>query len=436
MMPNTIFEPLRWSEKPARVVVRQTDGRPAAYFQVTSPMDLRRMCLGRPVEELPRIVSLVSPSHHLVSAMTLDNLFGVVPPEPALNMRVGLLQALLTERHLRKLYFFICDEQDPFREFSMRDEGGYGSKIRRLMLDELMRCIDLAQEAATILGGRAQHPVSAVVGGVGRSLKDPQYERLEKTARECFAFAVRLAPLFAENALGVDRRYNGFFEMSLKPMVNLSLSKDGTDVAVRDGKGNETDRFPVEKVFEKVGFHREPWTYEPFAYLADRGWNTHDVENSDSLFLVGPLARLNGREELGGESAEQAREELGVRADDAPRFTVNLAFRSLLVEVVAAAERMVDLYRQENFVGPSLRTLPSGMGNVGVAAMESPSGLIAHRYEVDEQGLVRGIDVLDTAAENNALRCFIAQNAVTESAERNLNHKQTKSLTEVGLLPF
>lgn len=436
-MQTTTFEPLRWSEQPAKVSVYNTDGRARAYFQITSPRDLQRMCLRRPVEELPRITSLLSPSHHLVSAMALDNLFSVVPPQSAVNMRVGLLQSLFVAHHLRKLYFFLCAREDPFREFHMREAGGPEDRISHQLLNELTQCIDLAQEAATILGGREHHPLSAVAGGVGRALKEPYYERLVKIAERCLTFAVKLAPVFGEKMLGNGRRDEGFLGISVKPTLNLSLTKDCSQVVVRDTEGKEVARFDPQSVFEKVGLRREPWTYEPFAYLADRGWKTHDPESSDSLYFVGPMSRLNSGEELGSERAEEARGQLAADdASDDPQFTVNAAFRSLIIEVTAAAEKMVELYTQDNFVGASFRTVPSGMGEVGVAAMESPSGFIAHRYEVDEQGMVRKIEVLDTAAENNALRCLIARKAVEESAARNLSHKQTKSMIETSLLPF
>lgn len=435
-MQNTVFEPLRWSQQPARVTVYHRDGRAEAYFQITSPRDLQRMCLGRPVEELPRITSLLSPSHHLVSAMALDNLFGATPPQLAVNMRSGLLLSLFVAHHLRKLYFLLCTHEDPFREFYIRGPARREDQISYHLVNELMQCVDLAQEAATILGGRAHHPVSAVAGGVGRALKEPYYERLARIAEECLAFTVRLAPVFAEKELGNGASRDGFLGIRVKPTLNLSLSEDGSQVVVRDAEGKDVDRFDPDRIFEKVALHREPWTHEPFAYLADKGWTTHDPESSDSLYFVGPLSRLSAGKEVAGESAAQARMKLVTDPDDSPPFTVNAAVRSLLVEVITAAEKMVELYAQDNFVGPSCRTVPSDMGTVGVAAMESPSGLIAHRYEVDERGLVRKIEILDTAAENNALRCFITQKAVEESAARNLSHKQTKSMIESSLLPF
>ncbi len=394
------------------------------------------MCLGRPVEELPRITSLLSPSHHLVSAMALDNLVGVQPPQLAVNMRSGLLLSLCIAHHLRKLYFFISSHEDPFLEFHMRGTRRQEDRIPHHLVNELVQSLDLAQEAATILGGRAHHPLSAVAGGVGRALKEPYYERLTEIAEKSLAFAVKLAPVFAEKELGNGRTHDGLLDLPVKPTLHLSLSEDGSQVVVSDAEEKDVERFQPNQVFEKVHLHREPWTHEPFAYLADRGWKSREPESSDSLYFVGPLSRVISGKGMAGEPAEQARVQLIENPDEAPLFSVNGALRSLLVEVIGTAEKMVELYKQENLVGPSYRTVPSHMGTTGSATLESPGGLIAHRYEVDERGLVRKIEILDIAAENNALRCFIAKRAVEESAVRNFSHKQTKSMIEASLLPF
>ena len=76
------------------------------------------MCKGRQVEELPRILTILSPAHHLASAMALDKLFGVEPPALAVNMREALLQAQFLTSHLRKLYFLLTAFENPFEDFT------------------------------------------------------------------------------------------------------------------------------------------------------------------------------------------------------------------------------------------------------------------------------------------------------------------------------
>jgi F420-non-reducing hydrogenase large subunit len=105
-MKNVTLEPLRWQEDPVRITVYHDTEYCRAYYQVTAPRDLEEICAGRPVEELPRILTLLSPAHHLASAKALDRLFGVEPPPMALNMREGLLQAQFLQPSFAETLFF------------------------------------------------------------------------------------------------------------------------------------------------------------------------------------------------------------------------------------------------------------------------------------------------------------------------------------------
>src|SRR5512145_413084 len=99
------LESLRWRDPPARATVTVDGGPPRVHLQVTAPREVEAMCLGRPVEELPRILSILSPAHHLCAAEALDRLFGVDPPPVARNMREALRLALAYRHHLRKFHF-------------------------------------------------------------------------------------------------------------------------------------------------------------------------------------------------------------------------------------------------------------------------------------------------------------------------------------------
>jgi coenzyme F420-reducing hydrogenase alpha subunit len=142
-MRTITLEPLRWLERPSRVRIVSDNADAKAYFQITNPRDIARMAKGRPVEELPRIVGILSPAHHLVSAMALDKLFKVEPPDLAVNMREAHLQTLFISHHLRKLYFFLSSSANPFQCYRMRDNPGMTSFPGQL-LEEIMDCLALA----------------------------------------------------------------------------------------------------------------------------------------------------------------------------------------------------------------------------------------------------------------------------------------------------
>mgnify|MGYP000623912120 CR=1 FL=1 len=109
---------------------------------------------------------ILAPSHHLAAALALDRLFQVDPPELAQNMRRALLQAQYCSAHLRQIYFLLTSRQDPFADYHTAGRGGSPQKASKRVLERIMYHAALAQEAEDILGGRREHPLSAVAGGV------------------------------------------------------------------------------------------------------------------------------------------------------------------------------------------------------------------------------------------------------------------------------
>jgi F420-non-reducing hydrogenase large subunit len=68
-----------------------------------------KFCIGRPVEELPRIVTSICGvcpwSHHLASAKTNDAVFGVEPPPAGKKLRELCNSIAFTEEHILHFFF-------------------------------------------------------------------------------------------------------------------------------------------------------------------------------------------------------------------------------------------------------------------------------------------------------------------------------------------
>ena len=440
-MKKITFDGLRWFEEPVRVRIFLDETPPRVFFQITGPREVKSLCQGRPVEELPRILSILSPAHHLVSAMALDKLFGVEPPPMAVNMRQALEQTLFFENHLRKIFSFLSSLFNPLSDPALQKNKPEGFPPSPHVLDEIMGHVALAQEAVTILGGRSDHPLSAIVGGVSRYLKEENFERLSQIAKSCLEFSLRLGPFLGREILEKNPILSELAAFPFSPLPFLTLAETGDTLILKDGRGMESDRFPLDRIFQKIAFHQEPWSYEPFAYFKDRsgGPDLQDVGihalSLDQCFFVGPLARLN-QDTVLTPLAEAERQRLLKDSGPLPRFDFSSALWSLFLEGLQAAEKMVDVYQKEKLLGPETRTIPTGMGRQGQAALESPKGIIYHHYTVDEKGLVEDIEVLDTATANNALRCLLAQTATQFAMARNHTREELKNDLEMMLLPF
>lgn len=437
-MNESLFESLRWMDEPTRIKVLPKNGRSQVFFQITSPRDVKALCLGRAVEELPRILTILSPAHHLASAMALDHLFGVEPPPLAIHLREALRQTLFFEHHLRKLYFFLASRLASFNPIEGKRVHAFPDHP---VLKEVMNHLALSQEALTILGGRPNHPLCAVAGGISRGLKDETLDRLAQIADSCLKFAIRLGEILGFEFEDPGQAGQELAPFSLAPLSSLTLSEDQNTLVLRDGSGKERDRFLLENLFEKIELHHESWSYEPFVFLKDPPGNPDLIDrvgiqgfSYQQCFFVGPLARLNQGTPL-TPLAEQAKQRLLAAWGPLPLFDIPSAFWSLYLELLQAAEKLSGL-AQEKKIGPETRTIPKQMGLEGRAALESPKGLIYHYVTTDEKGLVTDLTVLDTATFNNAWRCLWAQRAIERGLSLKDSPQEIKKSLELILLPF
>lgn len=434
-MSMVTLDSLRWRDPPARATVTIGVGPPRVHLQMIGPRDVAAMCRGRPVEELPRILSILSPAHHLCAAQVLDRLFGVEPPPVARSTREAMRLALVLRHHLRKLHFLVSSVERPFAEF-WPEGARRGPDGLRPLLDDLVRHVSAAQEAAAILGARADHPVTAVAGGVSRALRQEQLVRLAELALACRGCAERLAGSFRERVLSRGELLGDVGATDPGPLASLALASEGDALVLRDGRGGEVERFAAATLLEKIGFHEERWSHEPFAFLRSEGWKGLGAVGTASLFFVGPLARLSGGDPLPTPLAEAERRRLAETLGPFPRLEVVAACWALVVELLSAAEGLVALCEGETLTGPALRTIPRGPGREGHAALESPQGLIWQHVRADERGVVEEVRVLDTATANNGLLGIVAQRAVETSLGRGQGWDEAKERMELALLAY
>jgi len=110
-MAKTItIAPVTRLEGHAKVVIELNDeGNVAeARMQTVELRGFEKFCIGRPVEEMPRIVTSICGvcpwSHHLASAKANDAVFGVTPPPTGIMLRDLCNSVAYTEEHILHFY--------------------------------------------------------------------------------------------------------------------------------------------------------------------------------------------------------------------------------------------------------------------------------------------------------------------------------------------
>ncbi|MBI5585196.1 MAG: hypothetical protein HY892_15385 [Deltaproteobacteria bacterium] len=432
-MPILTLEPLRWQEDPSRITVWNGDSQPSVYFQVIRPRCVEDICCGRPVEELPRLVTLLGPSEHLTAALALDRLFQVAPPETAQNLRAALLQAQFCSAHLRKLYFLMTSCQDPLADFLSSGRGLRPPGPSKRVLEKIRHQAALAQEAEDILGGRHEQPLTAVTGGVSRDLKEGPYERLDAIGTSLLPAVQELAEFLRTEVLTDRGGAAPWSQIEIPPLSGLHLDPGG-QALLNDPQGGGPQPISAERLGEDLARHREAWTYQPFVYLREKGWP--GVVPAPGLFQVGPLARFNAGREAVTPLAEEERQRVRECLGAPPVYTLTAAIGALAVELIQAVEILGSLSSPEKLAGPVLRTIPRGHGDSTWAALETPQGLSWHGYQVNEEGIVQSVTVIDPRTSNNALKCLLAEQVVRGGLQKKEAPAAIKEKAAVALLLF
>jgi F420-non-reducing hydrogenase large subunit len=399
------------------VLLDEQGNATTARLQVPELRGFERFCVGRPVEELPRLTSHVCgvcpAAHHLASVRALDALYGAEPP-PAARLAQALYYALfIFEDHL--LHYWYMGGPDllvgPGAPAPMRNVLGVVAKVGAALGGRIMAARKEARELMGALSGRAGHPVFALPGGISR----PVPPELAAGAREA---APRLVA-FAEESLASFRRavldsrewmetiQSEPFRVRTHSMGMVDAAGrlaflDGT-LRVVDPEGGEVARFAPRDWLDHLAERVEPWSYAKFTFLKARGWRGFEEGEASGLYRVGPLARLNVATAMATPKAEAERQ----RLFDALGWPAHqtLAFHwARLVEALQAAETVEALAGDPALTDVRARVVPAPLAapGDGVGAVEAPRGTLIHHYSADADGLATRVNLVVASQHNGA----------------------------------
>jgi len=415
------ISPVTRIEGHARVRVWLNDEKQVerAHFSVVELRGFEKFLIGAAVEEAPRITpricGICPTSHHLASAMAVDQIYGVTPPETGRKLRELLAHAQCIHSHA--IHFFMLAAPD----FLI---GHDAPALSRNVLGMVKQAPAIARNAIEVrklgqriteaVGGKPIHPSNAVPGGMSRPLEEAQRTALLAMAKQGLAIAGEGWAL-ARTLLDATDMNLGAVETGFMGMVRdggYTLSDGTVQITGKDGKplGSFTGADYVQHIRE----YSEPWSYLKFVKLS-----------SGEHYRVGPQARLNLCRGMGTPLADAALKEYRARFGafvQAP-LAANLA---RYVEFLASCERTVQLLEDPAITGTKVRE-PAGkvVNTRGVGILEAPRGTLIHDYTVDERGFIRECNLIVATCQNSwaidrsveqAARGLVTDGVLTEAA--------------------
>jgi F420-non-reducing hydrogenase large subunit len=72
------------------------------------------------------------------------------------------------------------------------------------------------------------------------------------------------------------------------------------------------------------------------------------------------------------------------------------------VELLNAAERLLELSTDPEITSPDIRTIPTAVPDEGVGIIEAPRGTLIHHYVTDEKGLIKRANLIVATLNNSA----------------------------------
>lgn len=395
------------------------------YFQVPELRGFEKFIEGRPVEEVPSIVTKicgVCPGcHHMASGKAVDAVYGLTPTPTALQLRELFYMAHFVHSHIAHFYALAAPDfvVGPKADASKRNILGVIEVVGKEIGTEVIKQRRIAQEIQALLGGHQTHVVMNTPGGVRRGLSNDERDDIKKKADDFIKFAQFSLELF-ENTVVANDTYrdiilNGPYKLNLHSMglvdeKNKVNFYDGK-VRVVDVNGDEFCKYEPKDYMNHISERVETWSYLKFPYLKNKGWKGFVDGNESGVYQATPLSRLNAAEGMATPLAQKEYEKFYETLGGKPVHNTLAMHWARLVELLYSAERMRELAHSDIITNNDLRAPFKGVVGEGVGTVEAQRGTLTHHYWTDEKGIVKKANIVVGTTNNNAAICMSLKKA-------------------------
>ena len=417
MTKRVTIDPITRLEGHGKIEIFLNDagGVDNAYLQIPELRGFEKFAEGRLAEDMPqitqRICGVCPEAHHMAATKALDDLFHVDPPSPAKKLRELFYSAFYVTDHTTHFYIlggpdFVMGPDAPVAERNILGViAKVGLELGKAVINTRMKNHHIIQ----MLGGRAVHPVFGLPGGISKGLNEDERKEVEQTAKEDVEFAKLSLKVFDDIVL----KNKAYVDMILSDAYThrtyyMGMVDDKNKVNFYDGKvrvvdpeGKEFVKYSPHEYLEHIAEHVEPWTYVKMPFLKKIGWKGF-VDGKDSgIFRSIPLSRLNAADGMATPLAQEAYEKFYTTLGGKPVHQTLATHWARLVELLYAAERLLELSRDPEITSPNIRTIPTAKPDEGVGIVEAPRGTLTHHYITDERGVIKKANLI-VATVNNA----------------------------------
>jgi sulfhydrogenase subunit alpha len=330
-------------------------------------------------QTVSRICAICSVAHSLTSLKATEAAFGIVPSPQTEKLRDLMYRGESIESHALHLFLL-----------ALPDYLGYPSAVAMAAThgDAVaigLRLKKLGNSIQETIGGRAIHPVNAVVGGFGSLPTTAELVALREALKQGLADCEQTLEIIA----------------GLPPAAYCDA--DIAFAALRPS--GSYGYYAGDAIEHRAGEKRASFAAGDYRQLAGEEVVRHSHAKHSRYqgrpFMVGSLARLAVNGDLLGGRAAEAREQLGLELPYRNPMDNNKAQAVELVHDVEMALATVDDLLRVG-VTPEKPVPVHPRAGTGTGITEAPRGLLIHSYTYDKEGNVVQADVVTPTAINAA----------------------------------
>lgn len=405
-MPKWIkIDPVTRIEGHAKITIQLDDnGNVAdAHFHVTEFRGFEKFCEGRPFSEMPgitpRVCGICPVSHLLASAKACDAILAVSIPPTAAKLRRIMNLGQIVQSHALSFFHLSAPDLLLGWDAPIAKRNVFGLMAADANLARAgIRLRQFGQTVIEVLGGRRIHPAWAVPGGVREPLTAANRDLIRAGLPEAKATTLKGIEIFRsllaryETETQVFGNFPSLFMGLVAP--DGSWEHYGGKLRFVDGSGNViADQIDPERYAEYIGESVEPSSYLKSPYYRPMGYPA-------GMYRVGPLARLNICRRIGTPLADD--ELVKFKALGWGAVTSSFLYHyARLIEILASLEHIEKLLAEPDILSERLRA-DAGINKLqGVGASEAPRGTLFHDYEVDDNGLIKRVNMIIATGQNN-----------------------------------
>lgn len=365
----------------------RVEGEGALYIRVKSgkvadvrlniyepPRFFEAFLRGRQYSEAPdltaRICGICPVAYQMSAVHALEDAFGINVDGPLRALRRLLYCGEWIESHTLHIYLLHAPD------FLGYDDAIQMAKDHRDLVERGLQLKKAGNEIVALLGGREVHPINVRVGGFYKLPHRQDLLRLAeklKWAREAALETVRWTAGFEFPDFAPDYEFVSLSHPDEYPFnEGRIVSSKGLNIAVSEFN---------DHIHEQHVQHSNA---------------LHAVMPGHEIYLAGPLARFNNNFTRLSPLVQEASREAGL-----PGVCRN-PFQSIIVRSLEVLYACDEALRIINEYEPPSHSVIDYLPRAGIGhgCTEAPRGLLYHRYEIDENGLIRDALIVPPTSQN------------------------------------